>query len=38
MGQTDLDLEKGRANGATDALRLIEATIAALDRGNPISA
>jgi uridine phosphorylase len=38
MGQTDLDFEKGQANGATDALRLIEATIAALDRGNPISA
>jgi uridine phosphorylase len=30
MGQTDLDFEKGQANGATDALRVIEAAIAAL--------
>jgi uridine phosphorylase len=38
MGQTDLDFEKGQANGATDALQVIEATIAALEHGNPISA
>ena len=38
MGQTDLDFEKGQANGATDALRVIEATIAALEQPNPISA
>lgn len=30
MGQTDLDFEKGQANGATDALRVIEAAAAAL--------
>jgi uridine phosphorylase len=38
MGQTDLDFEKGEASGATDALQVIEATIAALEHGNPISA
>ncbi len=37
MGQTDLDFEKGQANGATDALRVIEATIAALEERNLIS-
>jgi purine-nucleoside phosphorylase len=35
MGQTDLDFEKGEASGATDALQVIEATIAALEEGNP---
>lgn len=30
MGQTDLDFEKGQANGATDALQVIEAAAAAL--------
>jgi uridine phosphorylase len=38
MGRTDLDFEKGEASGATDALQVIEATIAALEPGNPISA
>jgi uridine phosphorylase len=30
MGRTDLDFEKGQANGATDALRVIESAAAAL--------
>jgi uridine phosphorylase len=37
MGQTDLDFEKGEAGGATQALRVIEATIAALEHGISIS-
>jgi uridine phosphorylase len=31
MGQTDVDFEKGEASGATDALRVIEAAVAALE-------
>jgi len=38
MGQSDLDFEKGQANGATQALQVIEASIAALEHGNLISA
>lgn len=34
MGQTDLDFEKSEASGATDALQVIEATIAALEHGD----
>jgi uridine phosphorylase len=36
MGQTDLDFEKGEASGATDALQVIEATIAAIEHGDAI--
>jgi hypothetical protein len=36
MGQTDLDFEKGEASGATDALRLIEAVVAALEPSRPL--
>ena len=38
MGQTDLDFEKGQANGATDALRMIETAIKALETGTQLSA
>ncbi len=38
MGQTDVDFEKGQANGAIDTLRVIEATIAALEQRNPVFA
>ena len=37
MGQTDLDFEKGEASGATDALRVIEAAVAALELSRPPS-
>ena len=38
MGQSGLDFEKGEASGATDALQVIEAAIAALEHENPVSA
>jgi uridine phosphorylase len=35
MGRSDVDFEKGHADGASDALRVIEAAVAALESSQP---